>query len=67
MATLYVDSLAVGMPFLLLRVPILVVAVARYGWIMLCVQAKNLLSHTVHIIALETITVGMVKMLALSV
>lgn len=60
----YVDSLAAVTPFLLLQVPILVEAVAQYGWTMWSVQAKSLLSHIARIIALETITAGTAKMLA---
>lgn len=63
----YADSLAVVMRFLLLRVPTLVEAAVQYGWIMWSVQAKRLLSRTARILVLEKITVGMVKMLALSV
>lgn len=46
---------------------ILVEALARYGWIMSNVQAQRRLSHSVHILALEKITAGTVKTLALSV
>lgn len=63
----YVDSLAAAMQYLLPQVPTLVEALVLFGLIMWSAQVKSLLSRTVSTPALEQITVGMVKMLVLSV
>lgn len=63
----YVSSSAVAMQSLVLRVPTLAEALDQYGSIMWRAQGKNLRLRTVHTTVLEKITVGMVKMLELSV